>query len=195
MHLRLHHLFRFRSALQSFIDDGAHSLLCPLQRGPVVLFSKLQGDDLLFSRRQGSLKVNNLDGGLLSSHHEFGSQLAFSLTRTRDAARAMPTARSCWLAGRASGDDHYGAGFPFPFATGDEDWLERAKPAYAKRTGREPDGAVLTIGEKGPSDAPTNPDRLFVKVPGFYQFFQDLSRTLFSLTSCFLTAMALISAA
>ena len=70
--------------MQSFIDDGAHSLLCPLQRGPVVLFSKLQGDDLLFSRRQGSLKVNNLDGGLLSSHHEFGSQLAFSLTRTRD---------------------------------------------------------------------------------------------------------------
>jgi len=32
-------------------------------------------------------------------------------------------------------------------------------------TGREPVGAVLTIGEKGPSGAPTNTDRFFVKEP------------------------------
>ena len=50
-------------------------------------------------------------------------------------------------AGRAIDDDHYGAGFPFRFATGDEDWLERAKAAYAKRTGREPDGYFI-VGDR-----------------------------------------------
>ena len=42
-------------------------------------------------------------------------------------------------AGRRIDDDHYGAGFPFYFGAPDDPVLDRAKAAYRKRTGRDPE--------------------------------------------------------
>ncbi|MCC6719388.1 MAG: TIGR03619 family F420-dependent LLM class oxidoreductase [Acetobacteraceae bacterium] len=42
-------------------------------------------------------------------------------------------------AGRTIDEDHYGAAFPFRFGTPDDPGIARAKAAYAKRTGANPD--------------------------------------------------------
>lgn len=42
-------------------------------------------------------------------------------------------------AGRTIDEDHYGAAFPYRFGTTDDPGIARAKTAYAKRTGADPD--------------------------------------------------------
>ena len=57
-------------------------------------------------------------------------------------------------AGRPIDEDHYGAAFPFRFGTPQDPGIARAKAAYAKRTGADPD-TYFAIG-----DATTILDRI-----------------------------------
>jgi probable F420-dependent oxidoreductase len=53
---------------------------------------------------------------------------------------------ACAEAGRTIDEDHYGAAFPYRFGDPAEPGLARAKAAYAKRTGADPD-AYFAVGD------------------------------------------------
>jgi probable F420-dependent oxidoreductase len=54
---------------------------------------------------------------------------------------------ACAEAGRAIDEDHYGAAFPYRFGDPAEPGIARAKAAYAKRTGADPD-AYFAVGDE-----------------------------------------------
>jgi len=68
-------------------------------------------------------------------------------------------------AGRPIDEDHYGAAFPFRFGSAADPGIERAKAAYAKRTGADPD-SYFAIG-----DAATILDRIAAYVAAGAQKF------------------------
>ena len=63
-----------------------------------------------------------------------GAETPTQLAQIVTAIRAAST-----QAGRPIDEDHYGAAFPFRFGTPDDPAIARAKTAYAKRTGANPD--------------------------------------------------------